>query len=359
MARFGIPAGRALPQRGPAPGFRFFLYALLSVLLMFLDRRGDWLERVRYGLQAAAYPLQLAVNSPSAAWRWTSSIFEARDRLQLENKALRSELRKLELASMRTAALERENAQLRGLKTSLPPLTEKWLAGEVISVESSTLRQRLVINRGANHAVFKGQTVVANAGLLGQTLRVGPWSAEVILITDPEHAVPVQIVRNGLRTIAVGSGEADAISLPYLPIQSDIEVGDLLVTSGLGGVFPAGFPVARVTEARRDTGSALALVRAKPLAALDRDREVGFVWFRPGHTAAPATETPDPKAAAALGIEPQRAPPTPPPPVVLAPPPAATTAAPPNPAPMDAAPMGVAPMGATPTTVAPPTTGAR
>ncbi len=354
MARFGIPAGRALPQRGPAPGFRFFLYALLSVLLMFLDRRGDWLERVRYGLQAAAYPLQLAVNSPSAAWRWTSSIFEARDRLQLENKALRSELRKLELASMRTAALERENAQLRGLKTSLPPLTEKWLAGEVISVESSTLRQRLVINRGANHAVFKGQTVVANAGLLGQTLRVGPWSAEVILITDPEHAVPVQIVRNGLRTIAVGSGEADAISLPYLPIQSDIEVGDLLVTSGLGGVFPAGFPVARVTEARRDTGSALALVRAKPLAALDRDREVGFVWFRPGHTAAPATETPDPKAAAALGIEPQRAPPTPPPPVVLAPPPAATTAAPPNPAP-----MGVAPMGATPTTVAPPTTGAR
>ncbi len=350
MARFGIPAGRALPQRGPAPGFRFFLFALLSVLLMFLDRRGDWLERVRYGLQAAAYPLQLAVNSPSAAWRWTSSIFEARDKLQIENKALRAELRKLELSTMRNAALERENAQLRGLKTSLPPLTDKWLAGEVISVESSTLRQRLVINRGANHAVFKGQTVVANAGLLGQTLRVGPWSAEVILITDPEHAVPVQIVRNGLRTIAVGSGEADAISLPYLPIQSDVEVGDLLVTSGLGGVFPAGFPVARVTEARRDTGSALALVRAKPLAALDRDREVGFVWFRPGHTAAPATETPDPKAAAALGIEAQRAPPPPAPapvvaaptPVVAAPGPAATTAPP------------VAPMGATP-----PTTGAR
>lgn len=327
MARFGIPAGRALPQRGPAPGFRFFLFALLSVLLMFLDRRGDWLERVRYGLQAAAYPLQLAVNSPSAAWRWTSSIFEARDKLQIENRALRTELRKLELATMRNAALERENAQLRGLKQALPPLTEKWLAGEVISVESSTLRQRLVINRGANHKVFKGQSVVASAGLLGQTLRVGPWSAEVILITDPEHAVPVQIVRNGLRTIAVGSGEADSISLPYLPIQSDVVVGDLLVTSGLGGVFPAGFPVATITEARRDTGSALAQVRAKPLAALDRDREVSFVWFKAAHTAAPATETPDPKAAASLGIAAQTAPPAPPP-AVVAPVPAPATTAP-------------------------------
>ena len=177
MARFGIPAGRALPQRGPAPGFRFFLFALLSVLLMFLDRRGDWLERVRYGLQAAAYPLQLAVNSPSAAWRWTSSIFEARDKLQIENRALRTELRKLELATMRNAALERENAQLRGLKQALPPLTEKWLAGEVISVESSTLRQRLVINRGANHKVFKGQSVVASAGSMSSLLvRVRKWS---------------------------------------------------------------------------------------------------------------------------------------------------------------------------------------
>ena len=327
MANFGIRASRSLPNRGPAPGFRFFLYAVLAVVLMYLDRTGGWLERVRYGLQAAAYPLQLAVNSPSAAWRWTSGIFEARDALQTENAALRRQLRELEVRVARNAVLERENAQLRGLRAALPPVTEKWLAGEVISAESSSLRQRLVINRGAEQAVFKGQAVIAGSGLLGQTLRVGPWSTEVILLTDPEHAVPVQIVRNGLRTIAVGSGEVDALLLPYLPIQSDVREGDELVTSGLGGVFPAGFPVARITSVRRDGGSPLAQVRAQPLAALDRDREVLFLWFRAGHPAAPATETPDPAAARKLGIGPVAATPstpTPSTPAAATPPPGAT-----------------------------------
>lgn len=281
-----------MPQRGPAPGFRFFVYAVLSVALMYLDRTSGWLEQVRYGLQAVAYPLQLAVSSPAAAWRWTSEIFESRDRLQQENAALRRELRELQLRTARYAALERENAELRGLRAALPPVAEKWLPGEVISVETSSLRQRLVVNRGAAHGVFKRQAVMAGAGLLGQTLRVGPLSSEVILVTDPEHAVPVQVVRNGLRTIAVGAGEADVLLLPYLPIQSDIREGDELVTSGLGGVFPAGFPVATVVSVNRGSGSPLAQVRARPLAALDRDREVMLIWFREGHPAAPAIAPP-------------------------------------------------------------------
>jgi rod shape-determining protein MreC len=122
--------------------------------------------------------------------------------------------------------------------------------------------------------------------------------------------VPVQVVRNGLRTIAVGSGEADVLKLPYLPIQSDIREGDELVTSGLGGVFPAGYPVARVSAVDRGGGSPLATVRATPLAALDRDREVMFVWFREAHPAAPADEQPDPAAAAALEIAPVATSPT-------------------------------------------------
>jgi rod shape-determining protein MreC len=309
VANVGIRASRTLPQRGPAPGFRFFVYAMLSVVLMYLDRTGGWLEQVRYGLQAAAYPLQLAVSSPAAAWRWTSEIFEARDRLQQENAALRRELRELELRTARIAALERENAELRGLRAALPAVAEKWLPGEVISVESSSLRQRLVINRGAEHGVFKSQAVMAQAGLLGQTLRVGPWSSEIILVTDPEHAVPVQVVRNGLRSLAVGSGEPDVLLLPYLPIQSDIREGDQLVTSGLGGVFPAGFPVAQVVSVERGSGSPLARVRARPLATLDRDREVMFIWFREGHPAAPAAEAPDAAAAKGLGLAPIAAPP--------------------------------------------------
>ena len=345
MAAF---ANRSLPQRGPAAGLRFFIYALLALTLMVLDQRGGWLERVRYGLQAAAYPLQLAMNSPSAAWNWTSKIFEARAALQAENAQLRETNRRLRLANMRQAALEQENAQLRGLRIRLPALAPKWLPGEVIGTESSSLRQRLTIDRGAANGVFKSQAVIANDGLLGQTLRVGPWSTEVILITDPEHAVPVQVVRNGLRTLAVGSGDPDSLTLPYLPIQSDIKEGDLLVTSGLGGVFPQGYPVARVAQVRRDGSSPLAQVRATPLAAVERDRIVAFLWFDAAHPAAPAA----PATAAAAG-DPSLKPMTttaPPPPVPVVP---ATPVAPAAaPARVPAAAPGARPAVAAPATPA-------
>ena len=137
--------------------------------------------------------------------------------------------------------------------------------------------------------MFKGQAVLDDKGLIGQTTHVGPWSAEVILITDPEHAVPVRIERTGLRTIAVGAGDTTSLALPYLPANADIKNGDLLVTSGLGGVFPEGYPVARVTEVHRDAVQPLAQVRAAPLAHVDTDSEVMLVWFRADHPAAPAT----------------------------------------------------------------------
>jgi rod shape-determining protein MreC len=328
VAAFATGATRSLPQRGPAAGLRFFIYAVLALTLMVLDQRGGWLERVRYGLQAAAYPLQLAMNSPSAAWNWTRRTFEARADLQQENALLRQSNRLLRLANMRQAALEQENAQLRGLRQRLPAVAQRWLPGEVIGTESTTLRQRITVDRGAANGVFKGQAVIANGGLLGQALRVGPWSTEVILVTDPEHAVPVQVTRNGLRTLAVGSGDPDTLTLPYLPIQSDIKDGDLLVTSGLGGVFPQGYPVARVVQVRRDGSSPLAQVRATPLAAIERDRIVSFLWFDAKHPAAPA-----PAATAALGGDPSVQPmnvtaPPPPVPIPAIPAPATATPAP-------------------------------
>jgi rod shape-determining protein MreC len=150
-------------------------------------------------------------------------------------------------------------------------------------------------------------------GLIGQTTHVGPWSADVIMITDPEHGVPVRIERTGLRTIAVGAGDTTSLALPYLPANADVKAGDLLVTSGLGGVFPEGYPVARVTEVHRDAVQPLAQVRAAPLAHVDTDTEVMLVWFRPDHPAAPAApvnaagELPSGSAA----MHPQLAPPKP------------------------------------------------
>lgn len=310
MAAFGTGA-RQLQGRGGSPGFRFFLYALLSIVVMFLDERSHWLENARYFLQAAAYPIQLAVSSPSAAWSWMQESFETRDALRKENNRLRAQQRAIEIRSMRFEALQRENAELRGLKEALPAVADRWEVAEVINVDLNSLRQRVLLNRGTSNGVFKGQAVMDEKGLLGQTLHVGPWSAEVILITDPEHAVPVQIERNGLRTIAVGAGDTASLALPYLPANADVKTGDLLVTSGLGGVFPAGYPVARVTEVHHDAVQPLAQVRARPLADIDLDREAVLVWFRQDHPAAPGAVSMADSRTGSARMQPLPAPPKP------------------------------------------------
>src|SRR5690349_19794272 len=256
---------------------------------MFWDKRGGWLDTARYGLQAAIYPLQLAVNSPSAAWRWLQESFATRESLQAEVDTLRMQLREQQLITMRQAALQAENAKLRNLNGVLPEVIEKRLVGEVISVEVSSLRQRLLINRGGNSGVYKSQPVITGEGVLGQVFRTGPFSSEIILITDAEHALPVQVLRSGVRTIALGTGRSTSLELPYVPQNYDVKVGDLLVTSGLGQVFPYGLPVARVSKVDRDPAQPLAQIHAAPLARIDADREVLFIWARPGHPAAPAT----------------------------------------------------------------------
>ena len=274
------------------------MYALLALLLMYFDQRGNWGGRLRYGLMAIAYPIQAAVNSPTAAWHWVAESTRTRAQLRSENDALHAHQRELELALMRVQALQQENAELRGLRAALPPLTKKWVLAEVINIETDPLRQRLLVNKGANDGVHLNQPVIDATGVLGQVARVGPWSAEIILITDPEHGLPVQIVRNGLRTIAVGSGNASQLVLPYLAVNSDVKSGDLLQSSGLGGVFPAGYPVGRVIGVRRESKQLLAQVEAEPLARVDRAREVMLLDFDPAHPAAPAA-APLPLAATA------------------------------------------------------------
>jgi rod shape-determining protein MreC len=287
VAGFGTSVGRPIYGRGPSPGLRFTVYALLSLVLMYLDQRARWSERLRYGLQSAAYPVQVAVNSPAAAWHWLTGSLATRNTLRSQNLQLHTEVQSLQLQLLRQRALEQENAQLRELHHTLPPLVQRWLVAEVIGVESGTLRQRLIINKGLHDGVHVNQPVVDGAGVMGQVAHVGPWNSEVILITDPEHALPVQITRTGLRTIAVGSGNADELLLTYLAANSDVKSGDELVSSGLGGVFPAGYPVGHITGVRREANQLLAQVRAAPRAGIDRAREVMLIEFDPANPAAP------------------------------------------------------------------------
>jgi rod shape-determining protein MreC len=305
---FGTGGSRS-QVRGPAPGFRFTLYAILSFVVMFLDQRHGWMEQARYVLQSAAYPIQLAVSSPTNAWNWFQASLETRDALRAENERLKAQDRVLTIRAMRYEALARENGELRGLRDALPPVAEKWLAAEIINIEINSLRQRVLINRGTGNGVFKGQALLDDKGVIGQTTHVGPWSAEAILITDPEHAIPVIVERTGLRTIAVGAGDSVSLALPYLPGNADVKTGDLLLTSGLGGVFPAGYPVGRVTEVHRDAVQPLAQVRAIPFASVETDSEVVLVWFRDDHPAAPAAVTTGDLKTGNPKLQPQAAPP--------------------------------------------------
>jgi rod shape-determining protein MreC len=273
--------------RDSAPGPRFFVFAVLSVVLMYFDQRDGWSERIRYVLQAAAYPVQVAVGSPRMLWTATRDLFQTRASLREENEALRKRERELSLATMRYQALEVENARLRGLNAALPPLVTRSKLADVVSADMSRLRQRLVLNQGDFSGLYRSQAIVDSAGLVGQLVRVGPWSSEVMMITDPAHAVPVEVLRTGLRTIAEGTGNEDELRLPFLPATADVKAGDELITSGLGGVFPAGIPVGVIIEKVRDPDEIVARVRAKPRATLAYDRQVMALWFNPAHPAAP------------------------------------------------------------------------
>jgi rod shape-determining protein MreC len=276
--------------RDSAPGPRFVLCAAVSIVLMYFDQGGGWSQRIRYTLTAVAYPIQVVIGSPGRVWSATAELFETRASLRAENETLRQREREHALATIRHEALEQENARLRNIRSALPPLVSQSLLAEVVNADLGRQRQRLVINKGESDGLYRSQAVVDVNGLLGQLVLVGPWSAEVLLITDPEHALPVEVVRTGLRTTAIGTGDSEKLELPYIPVTADIKVGDVLVTSGSGGVFPAGVPVGAITESRRDPDEILLRVNAKPRAAMDRTRNVLALWFNPANPAAPVDQ---------------------------------------------------------------------
>lgn len=286
MAGFS-PASTRPSQARSAAGLPFTIYACLALILMYSDQRGQWSQKLRYGLLAAAYPVQVAVNSPVRAWRALANTFADRDALRAEVAQLRESQRNLQLATMHLQLLETENAQLRNLRERLPQLVRRYILAEVISVEASAVHQRVIINRGMRDGVHLNQPAVDGNGIVGQVSSVGPWSAEIILVTDPQHALPVQVQRNQLRTIAVGSGDPEVLLLKFLAVNADVKSGDQLLSSGLGGVYPAGYPVGTVVGVKREANQLLAQVRARPAANVDRVRELMLLDFNPGNPAAP------------------------------------------------------------------------
>lgn len=336
---------------GPGPGLRLVLALIVAIALMVLDQRVQQLDRIRSLLGMALYPLQLAIDAPFSAARWTQESLQTRKHLLTENRGLHRELLLQNARLQRMAALEAENARMRALLDSTAKVGDQVLIAEILAVDMDRLRHRVVLNRGSRDGAFIGQALIDARGIVGQITRDRGGSAEALLITDPDLAVPAEIVRNGLRTIAFGTGNLEKLSLPFLARNSDVVVGDLLVSSGLGGSFPSGYPLATVTEVRRDSGEPFLAVSARPAAQLDRIREVLLVTPGSGPAAGAPEAAPVPADPAAAPLAAASPPATTPPPATA---PAAVPTAPPatTPPPTDTAPVAVP--ASPPATTSPP-----
>jgi rod shape-determining protein MreC len=275
---------------------RCVLYSLLALGLIIVDKRYDRLGEIRRFLSVVAYPVQIVVASPFEGWDWFRESVTTRDALRADKARLESDLRLAQFRLQRYAALESESERLRELRESTADVTDHFVIGRIMHLDLDAFRERVLVDKGARDGIYVGQAVLDAGGVFGQVARVGQLTSEVILVSDAAHAIPVQINRNGLRTIAVGTGDTGRLKLPYLPTSADAVVGDLVLTSGLGGGFPAGYPVGTISEVRRDPSQSLADVEVKPAAALDSSRELMFVWLKPRPDELPPL--PPPKAAA-------------------------------------------------------------
>lgn len=279
---------------------------LASILLMTVDHRLHHLENVRSALSVLVYPIHYIVDLPVASVRWLKVQLAERTVLLAENRRLRERQLLLQAGLQKLSALEVENMRLRELLESSFKVGERVLIAELLAVDLDPYNHEVLVNKGSEHSLYVGQPVLDAKGVMGQTVHVGPLSTTVVLITDPSHAIPVRVNRNGLRTIALGTGTINRLELPHIPNNADIREGDLLITSGLGGRFPPDYPVARVTLVQTDPGRPFATVMATPSAHLERSRELLLVWAEDRDTVSGLPMELDPDAVEAE-VEPEAA----------------------------------------------------
>ncbi|SEL63957.1 rod shape-determining protein MreC [Atopomonas hussainii] len=254
------------------------MLGLLSVVLMVVDARFDTLKPVRNQMALVLTPFYWLADLPVKAWQSATEQLNARSELIAENERLKAEALLMQRRLQKLATLTEQNVRLRELLNSAELVDERVLVAELIGVDPNPFTHRLLINKGGQDGVFLGQPVLDASGLMGQVVEVMPYTARVLLITDSSHSIPVQINRNSLRSIAVGTGNPERLELRHVADTADVRVGDLLVSSGLGQRFPAGYPVATVTEVRNDPSQAFAVINAEPTAKLNRSRYLLLVF---------------------------------------------------------------------------------
>lgn len=257
---------------------RLLAFAVLSAALMVVDARFDTLKPARSQMGLVLTPFYWLADLPVRLWDGVSDQFTSRSTLIAENEKLKAEGLLMQRRLQKLAALTEQNVRLRELLNSSALVDDKVLVGELIGVDPNPFTHRILVDKGEKDGVFLGQPVLDARGLMGQVVEVMPYTARVLLLTDTTHSIPVQVNRNGLRAIASGTGNPERLELRHVADTADIKEGDLLVSSGLGQRFPAGYPVATVKEVIHDSGQPFAIVRAVPTAALNRSRYLLLVF---------------------------------------------------------------------------------
>ncbi len=277
-------------NRGPSPMARLVFFAMLSLLLMFIDARYRYLESTRSTLSVMVAPIQALATLPGRIWNQVGDYFSAQSDLKNQNQLLgRQHLGDAaQLAQLQS--LQAENQQLRKLAALSARATYSSQLAEVIYIERDLFKRKVIVNKGADAHLQAGQVVMDDEGIVGQITRVYPWLSEVTLITEKDHVVPVQVLRNGLRTIIFGAGDTSQLTLRYMPISADLVEGDVLVTSGIDGIYPAGIPVAKVTRIERDAAYPFARVTCLPVGGVDKHRHLLILSSLPKLPELPAAE---------------------------------------------------------------------
>ncbi|WP_314407725.1 rod shape-determining protein MreC [Pseudomonas kuykendallii] len=308
---------KPLFAKGPLLGVRLLVFVVLSAALMVVDARFDFLKPARGQMGLVLTPFYWLTELPVRTWEGLTQQVASRGELVAENEKLKAEALLMQRRLQKLATLTEQNVRLRELLNSSALVDDKVLVGELIGVDPNPFTHRIIIDKGGQDGVFLGQPVLDARGLMGQVVEVMPYTSRVLLLTDTTHSIPVQVNRNGLRAIASGTGNPERLELRHVADTADIKEGDLLVSSGLGQRFPAGYPVATVKEVIHDSGQPFAIVRAVPTAALNRSRYVLLVFTdtrspeERANAAAEAQVAADQKAAGDDGQNPGTPPGTP------------------------------------------------
>lgn len=279
-------------HRGPSPLARLTFFTLAAIVLMIADHRFHALEAVRLSLSVLAHPVQQLSGAPSQAFARVAEYFASQERLLRENQQLKAKVLEQSAAAQEARLLRAEQEHLLAMAPGKSRYADRGMVAEVLYTARNPFTRKVIVDKGLTHSIQAGMPVIDDSGVVGQVTNVGTFTSEVTLVTEKDQSVPVMLVRNGLRAIAVGSGKDGAIDVPFMPVSADIQNGDIFVTSGIDATYPPGLLVAQVTSVEKNAAYVFAKIVAKPAAGVENHR---YVMVLP----LPAASAPRPETRAA------------------------------------------------------------